>query len=383
MDLIERKYYKSFDAIKGIVVFLCVTAGHYWQFTPGSYWMERTNPILFAAGNGLQQFSYSTYSLMELLFMLSGFQLSMSYAGIAEGKISFGDFMQKKIKRLFPATVLTTLLMIAGMLLYKNIMGIPWNNMPLTGQNIFTSLFNISAWISLDHPLNGPLWYVSVYLLCLVIYFILTKVGKKTGLDWAVFVLPVLIGIFIFQKNYKFFILNNDTARGFIGFFMGVMTAFVIAKMRGKVNKIFASVVSLCLIVIWAFIKFRYATWFNDGGLVSRVLFSILMFYIPLIYLMTEVKLVDKIIGNPVLAKFGTVSMWLYVINFPFYLWVENLNILFRWYIPYGKDYTYWIFIIAQIGIAFILYYSQKGLAYLFTESGKDKNKPELPQPVT
>ena len=383
MDLIEKKYYKSFDAIKGIVVFLCVTAGHYWQFSPGAYWLEETNYVLLTAGNGLQHFSFSTYSLMELLFMLSGFQLSMSYAGIVEGKTTFGDYMKKKIKRLFPITVFTTILMIAGIPLYQNITGEEWNKVQFNGQSIFLSLFNVSAWVGSDHPLNGPLWYVSVYLLCLVLYFVLAKAGKKTGLDWAIFVLPVLVGIFIYQKNYKELIFNNDTARGFVGFFMGVLVAFAFAKMRGKVNKIFGSIVSLCLIAAWIVIKAKHNIWLCNNGLINRVLLSILLLYIPLIYLLTEVKIVDKIIGNPVLATFGATSMWLYALNFPFYLWTENLNILFRWDIPYTKDYTYWIFVFAQIAFAFLFYYLQKGLIHLFKDNSKEKNKPELPQQIT
>ena len=293
MDLIERKYYKSFDAIKGIVVFLCVTAGHYWQFSPGSYWLEETNHALLVAGNGLQHFSFSTYSLMELLFMLSGFQLSMSYAGIAEGKTTFGEYMKKKIKRLFPITVFTTLLMIAGIPLYQNITGTEWNKISFNGQSIFLSLFNVSAWVSYEHPLNGPLWFVSVYLLCLVLYFLLARAGKKTGLDWSIFVLPVLVGIFIYQKSYKLMIFNNDTARGFAGFFIGVLLAFVFAKMKGKINKVFASIVSLCLMAAWVVIRMRHSVWLSSYGLINRTLISILLLYIPLIYLMTEVKPVE------------------------------------------------------------------------------------------
>ena len=85
---------KSFDAFRGLVILLVVSYGHYWQFTPAGYYADGTSLFFTELTNKVTQFSFSyTYSMMEFLFLLSGFQMFKYFELIKDNDLGFLDFM--------------------------------------------------------------------------------------------------------------------------------------------------------------------------------------------------------------------------------------------------------------------------------------------------
>ena len=350
----ERKYIKSFDSLKGIAVLLAVTIGHYWQFTPAEYWCIGENTWFTKLTNDMTQFSFKhTHTLMELLLMISGFQLCYQYEKIAEKKITFGSYLRKRVVRLFPMTVISTLVMVFGLWKYNALMGANWYGVEIRGRFIVENLLNIQSWGNTFHTLNGPLWYVSVYFFCCILYFALVRLGEKWNIRYFIMGVPVILGIFWGDKGYNKVLINSDMCRGYIGFFAGVVVACIIKNVAKK-KLYYYSVVSLIGYVMYY--KFCNSSMYTDNML-DKVLTVIMFFYTPLLILLSQNKIMDKIVGNKVLAGLGKISYSLYVWNFPFYVWLAVIENSFQLKIPYSNNYMYWVMAMAQILLAVCSYF--------------------------
>ena len=72
------------------------------------------------------------------------------------------------------------------------------------------------------NSLNGPIWYISVLLICYVIAFFISKKIKKYGS--YLYICPIIIGLVIFYfNNIQPVIFKIDLARGLVAFFTGVL----------------------------------------------------------------------------------------------------------------------------------------------------------------
>lgn len=349
----ERKYIKSFDSLKGIAVLLAGTIGHYWQFTPAEYWCVGENSWFTTLTNAITQFSFrSTHTLMELLLMISGFQLFYHYEKIAENKITFGDYLKKRVVRLFPMTIISTLVMVAGLWIYNALMGQAWYGTEIRGRFIVENLLNIQSWGNTFHTLNGPLWYVSVYFFCCILYFALVRLGEKLNIKYFIMAVPVILGIFWADKGYDKVLMNADMCRGYIGFFIGVLVA-AIAKNVTKKKLYYYSVISM--IGYFAFYTFCEGSMYTNNAL-DKVLPVLIFFYAPLLILLSQNKVLDDMVGNKVLTGLGKISYSLYVWNFPFYVWMAVIENRFQLQIPYSAVYMYWVMAIVQILLAVCSY---------------------------
>ena len=343
---------KSFDALKGFSVLLVVIWGHYWQFTPAGYWCEETIPWLSKITNQITQLSFKTYSFMAFMLMISGFQLVAQYQRIADGKVRFSDYLKKRIYRLFPLTVISTVVMVIGLVLHSSLIGEAWYGTAVNGRYIVENLLNIQAWGNTVHTLNGPLWYVSVYFFCCILYFALIRLGEKINTRYIIMATPIVIGIFFGDKNMDKLLLNADMCRGYIGFFAGVLLAYVAGKLSEKQMRIYAVAALLCYAVFRDYCEEAIFS----GNMLDQVLPAICFLFAPILLLLYSSEKLDRIVGNKVFAGLGKVSYGLYVWNFPFYLWMAVWGNVFGWKVPYGLDYMYWIMPMIQILIAVLTY---------------------------
>ena len=353
-----RRYYKAFDAIKGIVIFMVCICGHYWQFSPGKYWNSGAKAGV-AVTNWFIHSGFRTYTCMELLFVLSGFQMYGAYLRIKERQEKFPKYILKKIIRIFPMTVLSTVLMIIGMKVYEGMNGTLWYNMPVNATNILRNLLNVQAWFETLHSLNGPLWYVSVYFFCLLIFYPLALILRMIPYGQWLMILPAVFGYFIYGKNYHYFLINNDMARGYLGFFYGVtLAAFceVLSmikkeKVRNAVNRIAFVMLVTGLIIRLGFYDSVYKT-----SSINQVRISLLLLITPVVILISQNDIFDKILGGPVLTGLGRISFAIYTMNFPVYIWTvileKKLGLTFNW----EHFSMFWILTAVQIFVAALIY---------------------------
>ncbi|MBQ0001767.1 MAG: acyltransferase [Clostridiales bacterium] len=350
----DKKYYYSFDSIKGISIFIVCICGHFWQFTPAEYWASGKYVWAVNMTNAVTHFAFQTYPVMELLFMISGFQMFASYNKIADGEEPFGQYLWRKVQRIFPLTILGTLLIAVGGLIYEGITGELWYDVSVTGTYLVENLLNIQSWVNVKHTLNGPLWYISVYFFCLLLFYFLCRIGKKTGLDLWVMLIPVLLGLYYSNRNMEVLLMNNDMARGYLGFFFGVLIAGLSEKIKGKaVRKL--NVISAVMIILWFIMRYPLKEHLY-GSLQDQVVVSMLFLFTPVLLVLANNERLDRIVGNKWLAYIGKISFSMYVLNIPFCMWILIIDKAFKWNLPYQMDYMFWITSVIQVYLATLVY---------------------------
>lgn len=365
-----KRIYKSFDALKGLVILITVVVGHYWQFTPGGYYADGANAKLVEITNKITAFSFGkTFTFMELLLMISGFQLYSSYQKIKDGTVEFGSYLGKRVKRLFPVSALAAILMFIGVFVYYQQTGSYWYNTSPAPGHFIENLFMVQSWVNTSHTLNGTMWYVSVYFFCTILYYILARLGGKGkgGIFWMA--VPVIAGLWLIDKKLDTVLLNADMARGYIGFFFGVLVAAASAKLKDRQAYIY-SLLSIAVFVVFYKV---FGGFFKSGTSLDRTLPMMVLLFAPMLILLAHSRVLDRIVGNPVLSGLGKISYCMAAFNFPFYVWMAILDGKFGWNLPYTKVHMYYIIAGAQIVLAIIVYLLYEKPLGKFLSSNKTK----------
>lgn len=351
----ERQHVKGFDTLKGLAVLIAVTIGHYWQFTPGGYYADGASTFWVGLTNKITQYSFSiSYTFMELLLMISGFQLFKYYDIINSDQITFADYFKRRFKRLVPMAAVTAILMFVGAACYYRRFGEYWYNVAPSPGYLIENIFLIQSWVNNFHTLNGPMWYVSVYFFCTILFYFLARIDKRHG-GMFFMAIPVLLGIWLQGHNSTLLLLNNDMYRGYIAFFIGILAAYACSKIP---DKYLVWYVPISIISFVAVYKLGH-DFFANNDPVSKVIATLVLLYAPILMALTRWTRLDNIVGNPGISWLGKISYELCAINFPFYLWLEIANRKFNWQIPYGRVPMYYVLAAIQILLALILYWGR------------------------
>ena len=210
MDASKR--YHSLDLLKFILSILIVFH-HFQQDIAVSF-----RYINFF--DGIFNFAYC----VELFFMISGF-LSMNRKEKIENS-SFRDFLFGKIRRFFPMCSLSILFMLVLEFVYFMISGSWYHGLKPDLYKVFNSFLMTFSGGSIlaGRGINNPLWFLSVLLKCLIILWLIVKICKKHKIDIIYpSVVMVSIGISVISYELDLPFLNEEAARGYAAFFLGII----------------------------------------------------------------------------------------------------------------------------------------------------------------
>lgn len=351
----QNSRFGSFDTLKFIAVLLCTTIGHYYQFTPISYQRVCETGWMTAVVNFMEYItSKHTHSLMELLFLIGGFQIYIAYHDrIKEAKITFFEYFKKRVIRLYPPMIISVVVMSIGLILFEKLFSFEWRGVYFLFKAFVMSILGVQAWTSDVHVLNGPLWYLSVYILCIIVYYFIERFSDKYKAGIFPMFVPVIMALsHYFNPSVTFTFLNKDICRGFYGFFIGCILACAYRTFNRKQITIVSTVLILASIVLY--------TVFYEAYLVDeteRAIITCLILYGPVILLLASYPALDRIIGCRPLAFLGKASFHLYCLNFPFLLWAMLIPSAFGYTLLYDSFYIYILFIIVQVVMSIALYY--------------------------
>jgi len=350
----KRERFNSFDTIKFYVVFVGCTIGHFWQFTPKSYDAVCETAAMSKIIDVLTHFSFlRTHSYMELLFMISGFQMYIAYhERIAGGKLDFASYFKKRFERLYPPMIISTVVMSIGLLVYRHYMLSDWCGVPFIPRAFVMSILGIQAWNSDIHVLNGPLWFLSVLILCIIVYYWIERIGARFSLSVFALFIPIVFALSHLFDMSVFAWLHTDVSRGLFGFFTGAVFAAAYRYFDKKKLTIYSLVaILLFLILYFGF----YEECLADG--LDRTAITPVLVYGPMLLLLAMYPKADAIVGVKPLAFMGKTSFHLYCLNFPLYLWAMIFNVRFSLNINYESFWIFWLFVILQLVLSVVLYY--------------------------
>lgn len=190
----EEKRIFILDTLK-IIATILIVFHHYQQILNIEF-----NKINFFGG----KFYFG--HLVELFFLISGFLMFNYIEKIKQG-LSFEEFFINRLKRLLPLMTIGAISYESLIYFYSRIFGEKLLESELDfflggGETIISS-FGIQAGWSFENPMiNNLMWYVSVLILCYIIFYVITKISIIRNYKYTYFfIIMIFLGISI-QRNY-------------------------------------------------------------------------------------------------------------------------------------------------------------------------------------
>ena len=330
----NRRYYSGLDLLRFLAAVAVAFFFHYvimFGDTP-------------AKDNAVCDFLnlYGGY-VVELFFVISGFVMFNAYGErIREGHTQFTKFLTDRIIRLYPAVVVTVVvvwaLMWIGYYLYGEAVS---DNTNVSVFAILLNLFGLNGGTFAEVSglsVNGPSWYISVLMVCYLLFYGIIKLCKKSrGAENVCFVLVIIIGIYLYTTSLELPLLLMSSGRGYLFFFLGV----VIAELQQKVNvvgNILLCFASLVLVTMFIFAK-KYGIIVNEGLEIGlAVICPIVIFFINF--------LPFKYICSNLVVKFlGGISFGIFLWNIPVFVGVHFVSKVWDLDFDYGDILTYLVIV--------------------------------------
>ncbi len=303
---INRNEYLCINGMKGVaaLIVLLYHYGHFSTFMTGGYPYDKWLKPIYVYG----------HYCVDLFFLISGFLfVSFSIMNMGKGQNLAEIFIKKKVIKLFPLFWGTTFVVAI----------LQWGLLLLSGRtfchsaDLYSLILNIFGFqhvgLGDDLAFNGPAWYLSVLMICYVIYIYIYKVGKiNTFLPYMVLV----IGLALYRVNISIPFLQRQIARGLISFSVGVIIAkFFSLYSFGKASKFFLRVhiTSFLVMLISGIISFV----FNKKGIdiwgEKHLCFILIL--IPMFFIFC--------VSSPIIRKLFSLKPVLYMgkLSYSLYLW--------------------------------------------------------------
>lgn len=302
-----------------------------------------------------------SYILVEMFFVISGILYYInSNEKIKNNLITFKDFFVKKMGRLLPVIIFSSIVIfLCNVLLFalgKNL----WSCGSTSIFELFISFFSGRMILGDRQYLNAPIWYVNVLLLCFAIAYFLSKKSKKY--KDILFLIPIVISLFLLFN--PIYIFNYNIIRGFASFFIGIYTGkfLTIYNDYSDLKKEFVKIISLLLLIIYIIIAYfgKINNFYNPES-ISYTLFV----FVPLIIFLYDFKLLNKFFSFKIFKFLSDISYSIYIWNFPILI---ALHLLYVFKIINFNIYSYKFFL-----LLFIIHIIVGTLSYIFIEK-KFKN---------
>lgn len=345
------------DGLKGFGACMIAFVWHYQHFTP-----QAGSPfyILFAPFYDMGD------RMVEVFFMLSGIGMVLGYEEkIRSGCITFGEYISKRLKKLFPLMWLTLCitLILQCIYLYKTGTTFTYPNL-----DVYHFLLNIlglqNGILEVQWSYNSPAWYISVLLCCYVAFYFITRKTRESdnggGMRYAV---TALVGAVIILSGYHLPVFNSLMGRGFACFFIGA----ILAKVYQHKNNIYAQrigyVCLIFLIVVWKLTRcFGYEVL---GNLQMSVILGIAP---ALILCVLFVPWISKLFSLRPMVYLGRISLSIYLWHFPVQCVWKIIDVCFGLEINYSRRII-WLLYAASVLLLSALY--EKFLADKVQEAGR------------
>ena len=343
----EVKKSKGINLLKFICSILIACIYHYKNVYPTGELFEKNIILRIISNRG--------YLLVELFFILSGYLFFISYSKkIMSKKSDFNTFIKKRFHRLIPLVALTSITMFIIEYTYLRIYKEFW---VFKSNDIISLLFQttgIQYWTNIkDASLNNVTWYISVLLLCYIIYYFITKYSKKIGNLIYVYSVIIFMTLMTFSTNIPFF--NYYTLRGLLAFGVGIIMAIIIENNDLKKSSNISLILLTITLLLTLFFKNEitgYIVYYLDFIIYPCLLINIIRFEFLLAKI--DYKFTETL---------SNISYGIYLWNLP----IQSLfNLIFKVKkikIDYSNIYVFLIQIVIHIVVGIISYkYIEKKL---------------------
>jgi len=292
----------SYDFLKIVATVLIVF--HHWQeFT-------QTN---FEAGINFFGGRFYVGYLVELFFIISGLVIHR-YEEIIRSGCTFLEFYGKRMIRLIPMTTITAFAYGTAIVIFRKYTSLEWvylgTDLSLWG--IITSAIGIQrGWCVQDFGVNDTMWYVSILLLCYIIFYILNYFAKKCQCHVVyLYVLMIFVGVSIcsFYPKYQleFPLVNQFAGRGYSAFFTGCILGEAL-KHKNKWRPV-EYLISVTVVFLFVYLTLFHYHFVENG-------FSLILTFIvyPSVIYFFSTPFVTRVLNFRIFAKVEEIAFHVYV----------------------------------------------------------------------
>ncbi len=315
-------------------------------------------------------FSFSFYEnnfyfgyLVELFFILSGF-LTFRYIDLFDEGYKFKDFYLKKYIRFIPMLFASSVLYYILNYIYLSLFNKAWITEKIHISDIILNTLGInSGWIFECNYLNYPLWYISVLLLCYLLFFLTTWFAIRSKLPRitsyvVVFVLGFIIRLCLEYELFGFIpFINGHSSRGYCAFFFGILIGFFINKKNKKwKDYLFSLLLFVSIAIFLAFFS------------ISLLQYYILIWIYGLVLMLFSNDLFNKIFDFKIFNLLGGATYYVFVWQVPAILLTVILKNTKFSFITFNSWLTMFVFCI-------ILFVICTFMSVVFKQVNKSFNK--------
>lgn len=297
----QRQY--SLDVLKIVGTILIVF--HHYQQTTETFFVNGLNFF-----GGRFYFGY----IVELFFLLSGFFIFRYEKKIKNG-LTFPKFYFRRACRLLPLVAISGIAYEVLVFFYQKLYHQTWCGVSLTVWGTIIDALGIQLGWALPNPyVNNPTWYISILMLCYVIFYFLNYICRRLEIPSCyLYIFMIFLGMGICTYGYNMPFLNWEAARGYYSFFFGILLA---KYLEGHpITKKGYLLCSLTLIGLLYLMIFHYGLVENGNN------YLLTFFFYPSLIILALSPAAKKIFCHSCLGTLGNIS-------FNVYLWHNPLFIL-------------------------------------------------------
>lgn len=253
--------------------------------------------------------------LVELFFMISGFVM-VSYIHRIPKEISFYKFFTRRYLRLIPVVTISTVCD-CFLKLLRNRYIFTENPVKVVFETIFVSAGIQRIISSEDTFVNNPMWYVSILILCYVIFYMCFYLSNKvlyTAKRIFKLFIPfgvMLAGELVILNSLEIPFANEYVGRGVSSFFGGVIIGLIVSMIKIP-DKVLIPVSGLCFLasIIPLSTNWMLSHYNPASAYVVFICFAQILF-------ISKAKIIEKIFNKSIFSSLAKISFHAYCFHIP------------------------------------------------------------------
>lgn len=227
----RRAHYLPLDSLRGIaalsvVIHHFVISQSFSALFPNKAWIDTP-------------FFHNAWMFVDLFFVLSGIVISLSYVQSEFGKFPFGEFVIRRLARIYPLHIATLFAFLLFRLIKLGLIasgGAHFVPTEAPVNNAYSFVINVLLLHALGFvpylSWNGPSWSISAEFYTYLVFGVAVLVAQRLadirvlrGISVALVVASLAVIVLVLGKHSMDFHYDFGIARCIFSFFIGVLTA--------------------------------------------------------------------------------------------------------------------------------------------------------------
>lgn len=235
----------------------------------------------------------------SMFFMLSGFLMSWGYRDrLRSGNLFLGDFLRKRLRKLYPVYALSNLAALAVTIWQYGISAVNLKKLA------FTFLLLQGGGLDAGNPYNSPTWFVSALFFCYILYYGGTCRAKNHTAYRVFLAAGIGIGYYFSEAELQIPLCYAGNGVAYLNFFLGCALAEVYPELEKRFD--WMKTASMAGLAGSMYLMLRYGVEVISGGSGTAFAFVIC----PMVlYLAYAEGVCSRILRGKIFVFLGQISM--------------------------------------------------------------------------